>query len=111
MRQFKLNSEMPWNFADRIPENINVWVLCEEDTCDPTSYPFILLVRRNSGEMIKLVDYDPETQEDFFQNNRYEIIAWRHLTDHKHTFDKTFIENPELIVFNNSAETLPLTTE
>ncbi len=92
MREYKLNSEMPWEFGDPAPEvGRAIWALIEEDTCDPTQSPGILrLIAEENGEYYKyrLLDFDPERQEEYLNSNYINIVAWRYMTDHAGTYDE-----------------------
>ena len=93
-RGYKLNSEMSWNFTDPVPDHTPVWVLVEEDTCAVTQRPSVFRAIYNPNgpttRKLKMLDYDPEKQEDAISSNTWEIIAWRPMTDHGNTADQNF---------------------
>jgi hypothetical protein len=86
-KTYELNSEVSWNFTDPLPSHIPVWVLLEEETSDPDLYPTVAkVIHDNEGEpgrKTRLLDFDPETQEEYLQWNRYSLKAWRPMTFNK----------------------------
>lgn len=85
MVTFKLNSQMKWDTQSPVPHDAIVWLLIEQDTCDPTQLPCILRVHHDKyapyGKKFRLLDYDPETQDEYLHTSRYSIMAWRHMTE------------------------------
>jgi hypothetical protein len=95
MRNYKLNSEMPWHpFIVDISEpeeNREVFLLVEEDTCDPDLYPWVCKAVKIKKDFIhisspymyrfKLCDVDLEEQEEFLSLNYFNIISWRYMTE------------------------------
>jgi hypothetical protein len=97
MRKYKLNSEMPWvlTHVESYPTNIPFIGLVEQDTCDPTIYPSVMFFIKEGPGKIRLLDFDPELQEEYLQYNSHEIVAWRLTTNHAGTFDKWIKTHPE----------------
>ncbi|MCK9531855.1 MAG: hypothetical protein M0R77_15030 [Gammaproteobacteria bacterium] len=113
MRDYKVNSEMTWclwlDEHSEPPLNTPIWMLCEEDTCDPTLYPSIFRVMIHEyddtsgmtlrsiekGKMWKfrLLDFDPEHEDEFLNPNMWTFIAWREMTDHAGTYDNFMKEH------------------
>lgn len=89
MREYELNSEVKWTLTTGGWPEVDrpVFILIEEDTCDPRQYPGILKVVLQSDRRMRLVDFDPETQEEFLNQNVYGVIAWRYMTNHAGTWD------------------------
>lgn len=107
-REFKLNSEMTWvlwlDEHSEPPINTPIWLLCEADTCDPTMYPAMFKViieeyddpnkyslraeRTGKGWKYRLLEFNPETEDEFLSPNHWEFKAWREMTDHAGTWDK-----------------------
>ena len=103
---------MPWTMwlgeESNPPINTPVWMLCEEDTCDPTQYPAIFKVfieeyedseggterskKTGKGWKFKLLDYDPEYEDEYLSPNVWKFIAWREMTDHAGSWDKILSE-------------------
>jgi len=107
-REYKLNSEMKWTLwtsdKNEPPINTPIWMLCEEDTCDPAQYPSVFKViieefddpqgwsnrakETGKGWKFRLLDFDPEDEDEFLSPNIWTFIAWREMTDHAGTGDK-----------------------
>lgn len=95
--KFALNSGMQWNFEEDLPDNIPIWVLAEEDTCDPTKPPSIFrIIHEPKGQgpyQNRLLDFDPEHEEEYLSGNNWEIVAWRLMTQHNGTYDKLYAKD------------------
>ena len=90
MREFELNSEVAWEFGDDPPEKGRPFFgLIEEDTCDPTLYPGVLLMVREQDGRYRLLDFDPAEQEEYLRTNSYCIQAFRYMTNHAGAFAVT----------------------
>ena len=102
MRDYELNSEVAWDFSDDPPEKGRPFFgLIETDTCDPTEYPGVLLMVREQDGRYRLLDFDPENQEEYLRTNSYCIQAFRYMTNHAGTWDKHFAEHPDDACFKD----------
>lgn len=110
--EFKLNADMPWTMWNSDNENppldTPIWMLCEEDTCNPTQYPAIFRViihevedksgmslrsiEKGTRWKFRLLDFDPDKEDEYLSPNMWTFIAWREMTDHGGTWDK-FMED------------------
>lgn len=61
-------------------EGAEIFALVEDDLGEPEPYsPFVLqLVFEEKGRW-RLVEFDPEEQEEYLRVNNYTIVAWRYV--------------------------------
>lgn len=113
IKTYKLNSQMRWTLrsVEEMPANTPIWVIAEEETCDPTQIPSVFRVIHNPdgefGYKTKLLDFDPEDQDEILSPNRWEIIAWRRMTDHNSSFDEYYEKHGVTEMSNWSMELDP----
>lgn len=90
----RLNSAMPWTFDNNFPTNTPIWILAEKDTCNPVCPPSIFRIMydpsASPGRKTRLLDFDPDHEDEFLDPNGWEVLGWRPLTDHGGTWDKYY---------------------
>lgn len=104
---------MPWHMwvddESDPPLETPIWMLCEEDTCNPTQYPAMFRVMIHETEdpfgytsltrtpgiiwKYRLLDFDPEREDEYLSPNMWTFIAWREMTDHGGTWDQFMKED------------------